>query len=72
MLVGEGRLVELDVPLLDGGTQDDLAADADGGGLGPRGQRRHVDGQVAGGLDQAGQPPTAVELLAAERARRGV
>ena len=65
-LVAEVRLGELDVPLLDGRTQDHLAADADGRGLGPGGERRHVDGQVAGRVDQAGQPPALVELLAAE------
>ena len=66
-LVCEGRLGELDVPLLDGRPQDHLPADADGRRLGPGGQRRDVDLEVAGRLDQAGQPPAVVELLAAER-----
>ena len=61
-LVLERRLGELDVPLLDGGPQDDLPADADGGGLGPGGQRRYDDVVVAGGLHQAGQPPAGVQL----------
>jgi hypothetical protein len=47
-LVGERRLLELDVPLLDRGPQDDLPPDADGRGLRPGGERRDLDGQVAG------------------------
>ena len=68
-LVGQGRLVELDVPLLQGRPQDHLPADTDGGGLGARGQRRYVDLEVAGRLHQAGQPPPVVELLAGEGAQ---
>ena len=60
--------VELDVPLLHGRPQDHLPADADGGGLGPGGQRRYVDLEVARRLDQAGQPPAGAQLVGAERA----
>ena len=43
--------------------QDDLPADADGGGLGPGGQRRHLDRRVPGGRGAAGQPPAVLDLL---------
>ena len=65
LLVLQGRLGELDVALLDGRPQDHLAADADRRGLGPGGQRRHVDGQVVGRLHQAGQPPAGAQLVGA-------
>jgi hypothetical protein len=68
-LVLERRLGQLDVPLLDRWPQDDLPADADGGGLGAGDQGRYDDVVVAGRLDQAGQPPAGVELTGAERAR---
>ena len=61
------RLGQLDVPLLHGRAQDHLPADADGGGLGSGGERGYDDLVVAGRLGQAGQPPAAVELVAAER-----
>ena len=67
-LVGQRRLVELDVPLLQRRPQDHLAADADGRGLGPGGQRRHLDLEVAGRLRQARQPPAVGELLGGEGA----
>ena len=67
-LVGEGRLVSSTYRFWIGRPQDHLPADADGGGLGPGGERRYVDLEVAGRLDQAGQPPAVVELLAAEGA----
>ena len=67
-LVGERGLLELDVPLLQRRPQDHLPADADGGGLGAGGQRRHLDGEVAGGLHQAAEPPAVGDLLAGERA----
>ena len=61
-------LVELDVALLQGRAQDDLPADADGRGLGPGGQRRHLDREVAGGLHQAAEPPALRELVGGEGA----
>ncbi len=66
-LVLERGLGQLDVPLLDRGPQDDLPAHADGGGLRAGDQGRYDDVVVAGRLDQAGQPPAAVELAGAER-----
>ena len=67
-LVGERRLGQLDVALLDGRTQDHLAADADGGRLRPGDQRRHVDSQVARSPGQAGQPPAVARAGRRERA----
>src|SRR4029077_5251264 len=62
-LVGQGGLGQLQVPLLHGRAQDDLAADAHGGGLGPGGQRRHLDLGVPDGRGAAGQPPAVLDLL---------
>ena len=67
-LVGEGRLVELDVALLHRRAEDHLAPDAHGGRLGPRRQRGYVDREVARGLGQAGEPPARLELRGGERA----
>ncbi len=67
-LVGQRRLLELDVALLQRRAQDHLPADPEGGGLGPRRQRRYVDREVVGRLGEAGQPPAGRELLAGERA----
>ena len=62
-LVGERRLGEFQVTLADGGTEDDLTADADRGGLGAGGQRRHLDVGVADGRGAAGEPPAVLDLL---------
>ena len=62
-LVGERRLGEFQVALADGGAEDDLTADADRGGLGAGGQRRHLDVGVADGQGAAGEPPAVLDLL---------
>src|SRR6185369_11896459 len=62
-LIGQIGLGQLEVPLLHGRAQDDLAADAHGGGLGPGGQRRHLDRRVPDGRGAAGQPPAVLDLL---------
>src|SRR5439155_681469 len=56
-------LGQLQVPLLHRRAQDDLAADADGRGFGPGGQRRHLDRRVPDGRGAAGQPPAVGDLL---------
>ena len=61
-LVGERGLVELDVALLEGRAQDHLTPDPDGRGLGPGGQRGHLDGEVARRVEQAAEPPPLGEL----------
>ena len=68
-LVVQRRLGELDVALLHGRPQDHLPADTDGGGLGPGGQRRHLDLQVLHRRDPAGEPPAVAQLLVVERTR---
>src|SRR6185312_5591055 len=68
-LILERRLVELQVALLHGRAQDDVAADADERRLRPRLQRRHVDLEVLGGRRAAGQPPAALQLVDRERPR---
>ena len=67
-LVAQGRLGQLDVPLLHRRPQDDLPADPDGGRLGPGRQRRHLDLEVAVRLREAGEPPARAQLVAGERA----
>ena len=62
LLVLERGLGELDVPLLDRRPQDHLAAHADGRRLGPRGEGRDGDAEVARRLHQAGQSPALVDL----------
>ena len=54
-LIGERRLVELDVPLLQPGPQDHLPSDPDRCRLRPRDERRDVDDEVAVGL-RRGRP----------------
>ena len=68
-LVGQPRLGQLDDALLHGGAQDDLPADADGRGLRPGDQRRHLDLDVALGGGQAGEPPARAQLVGIERPR---
>ncbi len=71
-LVGERRLVELDVALLQGRMQDHLPTDADGGRLRPgrRAAARRRRGRAAA-CGAAGEPPAVGELgLARTRARR--
>ena len=62
-LVGQRRLVELDVALLHGRAQDHLAPDADGRRLGPGDQRRHLDG--AGSASPGPGRPAASRRAAA-------
>ncbi len=65
LLVGERGLGQLDEPLLQGRPQDHLAPDPDRGRLGPRHQRRHVDGDV---VRRPGPGRPAASRCAAARA----
>ena len=65
-LVGEAGVVELDVALLDGRPQDDLASDTDGRSLGSRRERGYLDLEVLGRGRQTRQPPAVGDLLGRE------
>ena len=68
-LVLERRLLELEVPLLHCGAEDDVTADACEGRLRARLQRWHLDGEVVVRERAAGEPPPGVQLLDREGAR---
>ena len=61
-LVGQARLGQLQVALLHRRAEDDLPADAHGGGLRPGGQRRHLHRHVPRRDGAAGQPPAVLDL----------